>query len=135
MDAALDVQVRNRAGGCCEYCRIPEMPYALSFELDHIIAEKHRGKTEAGNLALSCVHCNRHKGPCIAGIDPETDQIVRRYHPRRDKWREHFRWNGIVLVGLTDVGRTTIEVLEINDEDSVRFRQQLVEVGLFSPQP
>jgi 5-methylcytosine-specific restriction endonuclease McrA len=29
--------------------------------MEHIIAEKHRGSTEAENLALACPYCNRAK--------------------------------------------------------------------------
>jgi 5-methylcytosine-specific restriction endonuclease McrA len=58
MDAALDRRVRQRAGGRCEYCRLPQAGTQVPFEIDHIIARKHRGPTTAGNLAVSCYYCN-----------------------------------------------------------------------------
>jgi 5-methylcytosine-specific restriction endonuclease McrA len=58
MDANLERLVRNRAGGVCEYCKLPEWVCFFSFEIDHIIALKHRGPTSAENLALACYYCN-----------------------------------------------------------------------------
>lgn len=54
--------VRERAKGCCEYCRIPEPYTFMTHEVDHIYAEKHGGETLEANLCLSCWICNRHKG-------------------------------------------------------------------------
>ena len=34
------------------------------------------------------------KGANIAGLDPGTGELTRRFHPRRDRWREHFEWRG-----------------------------------------
>jgi len=61
MDATLERLVRDRADGRCEYCRLPQAGSRAPFEIDHIIARKHRGRTVAGNLALSCVYCNAHR--------------------------------------------------------------------------
>jgi hypothetical protein len=74
--------VRERADERCEYCRIPQFALPLPFQIDHILAEQHEGKTVSSNLALACPHCNRYKGPNIAGVDPESGQIVRLFHPR-----------------------------------------------------
>jgi hypothetical protein len=98
---------------------------------DHVIARQHRGATSAKNLALSCARCNRHKGPNIAGVDPKTGVVTTLFNPRLHHWHEHFRWNGTVLVGLTEVGRTTIEVLAINGSERVALREQLMKSGEF----
>jgi hypothetical protein len=63
MDAELYRLVRERADGRCEYCHLPETESLVPFEIEHIIARKHRGRTVAGNLAWSCVYCNGYKGP------------------------------------------------------------------------
>lgn len=49
--AALRRLVRQRARDCCQYCLIPESVTFAPHWIDHIIAEKHRGATEAENLA------------------------------------------------------------------------------------
>src|SRR5690349_14790490 len=54
--------VIERAKNRCEYCCFPQTLVMLAFEMEHIIAEKHGGKTSAENWALSCPYCNRAKG-------------------------------------------------------------------------
>jgi hypothetical protein len=103
----------------------------VPFPIDHIIAPQHGGGTTLDNLALSCLHDNTHKGPNIAGIDPQTRRITRLFNPRRDKWERHFDWEGALLVGKTAVGRTTISVLAMNHPDVVAVRQSLIEEGQF----
>lgn len=131
MDQPLTAVVWQRARSTCEYCRLPQTLSPIPFEIDHIIALKHGGATNAANLALACFYCNSFKGPNIAGIDPSTRRIVRLYHPRKDKWWRHFRWDGPVLMGRTSIGRATIAVLEINHRDAVAVRQALIEEGVF----
>jgi HNH endonuclease len=92
--AALRRLVYERAKGCCEYCLIPDVATFTTHEIDHIIAEKHSGRTESGNLALSCAACNKYKGSDLASIDPESGAIVALYHPRRNIWSENFRSSG-----------------------------------------
>ena len=133
MDESLERQVRRRAGYRCEYCRIPEAFYQTPFELDHIIAKQHGGPTVLGNLALSCLHDNGHKGPNIAGLDPVTRKLTKLFHPRRHKWDRHFRWDGPYIVGRTAIGRATIAVLAMNDQDAVRAREELIAEGVFPP--
>jgi hypothetical protein len=103
------------------------------FEIDHIIARKHRGPTVANNLALSCFHCNSCKGSDVAGIDPLTRKLTALFHPRRHKWERHFRWQGAYLIGLSPVGRVTVTVLNINDPLRVELRKGLIEEGVFPP--
>jgi len=90
-------EVRKRVGGCCEYCRISDALVSTPFQLDHIIADKHGGPTSLENLSWSCLDCNSFKGPNIAGRD--DNQTVRLFDPRKDDWKEHFDWNGPILVG------------------------------------
>lgn len=131
MDKELEELVWQRAAGRCEYCRFPHPFAELPFEVDHIIARKHRGETAQDNLSLACFYCNSYKGPNIAGMDPETNIVTPIFHPRRDIWDDHFRWNGPELDGLTAIGRTTIDVLRINHPDAVAVRASLIEEGVF----
>jgi hypothetical protein len=131
MKASLKRLVWQRADGTCEYCRMPSVFYRVPFQVDHIIAEQHGGPTTPGNLALGCYHCNLHKGPNIAGRDRTTRQTTRLFHPRRDRWEEHFRWRGARLLGKTAIGRTTIHVLNINHPAYVLVRKALMDAGLF----
>jgi len=62
--------VRERAGGHCEYRHFPEGAAELSFQIDHIVAVKHRGEATQDNLASACFFCNSYKGANIAGSIP-----------------------------------------------------------------
>ncbi len=133
MDTALVELVWKRARGCCEYCQMPQAYDELAFEIDHIIAVQHGGRTVAGNLALACFADNHHKGPNLSGIDFKTRKVARLLHPRRHSWNWHLRWDGPVLVGRTAIGRATITVLGINDLHRVRQREELISEGVFPP--
>lgn len=89
------------------------------------MAEQHGGETVQNNLALACTHCNRHKGPNIAGFDEASGRIVRLFHPRMDDWEEHFEIDGAFIRGRTAVGRVTVAVLAMNDADQVLVRDAL----------
>jgi hypothetical protein len=128
---ALKRQVRKRAGDRCEYCHLPQAVAIVKFEIDHIVASKHHGPYELSNLALSCWYCNSAKGPNIAGKDPLTGVTTPLFNPREDAWERHFEWDGAILLGLTATGRTTIDVLRINDEYVVEVRESLILEGKF----
>ena len=131
MDRALERLIRRRANGCCEYCHLPQDWSRVPFEIDHITPRKHRGRTVQGNLALACFYCNVYKGPNLTGLDPATGKITRLYHPRRHKWIYHFRFDGSTLFGRTAIGRTTIDVLQINHPKLIALRGILMAGGLF----
>lgn len=84
-------------------------------------------------MCYVCTFCNAYKGPNIAGIDPETRQIVPLFNPRTDRWADHFRWDGPLLTGLTPSARATIEVLEINHPVRAALRESLMAEGGFPP--
>jgi hypothetical protein len=135
MDRALEALVWRRAGGCCEYCRLPQAWDDAGFQIDHVIAASHSGPTRASNLCLACFPCNSFKGPNLAGVDKKTKRIVPLFNPRRHKWSRHFRWAGPLLVGRTPTGRATIATLRINLDHRVAYRQELIDEGLFPPPP
>jgi HNH endonuclease len=130
ISVSLRKQVYDRANGCCEYCLIPDLASFSPHEIDHIIAEKHDGRTESENLALSCTLCNKHKGSDLASIDPDTEKIVPLYHPRQNIWHEHFCLSGAEFLPLTAIGRVTIRLLQLNRRDRVEERQILIQAGI-----
>jgi hypothetical protein len=129
LGASLRRAVRERAQETCEYCLFPERYAAASHEVDHIYAVKHGGPTEEANLALACILCNGWKGTDLASIDPDDATIVRLYHPRSDNWHEHFVFEAGVIKPLTSIGRVTVRLLRINEEDRVVDRRDLAEIG------
>ena len=134
MPRGFDDLVRQRASNRCEYCQLSiEDNPDLAFQIDHIIAKKHRGLTHIGNLCLACFACNNHKNANISGIDTITKRLTPLFNPRRHKRTKHFRWDGPVLLGLTAIGRVTVLVLEINLDYRVDLRHSLIEEGKFPP--
>ena len=127
--------VRQRAQGRCEYCGMPESLDAQPFQVDHIRAVKHSGKSTIANLAWACLPCNAYKGPNVAGYDPDGSTLQPLFNPRKDQWSDHFAWKGPVLWGLTAVGRTTIDVLRINERDRVEHRRLLIALKKFPERP
>ena len=130
MDEAVRQFVRGRAAQRCEYCRLPQaaLPWA-TFHIEHIRARQHGGHDDLENLALACRRCNLRKGPNLSSIDLETDAIAPLFHPRIDKWSEHFALVGHRILGLTNVGRATAALLDMNDQQRLQLRAELAAVG------
>lgn len=124
-------EVVRRADNCCEYCLLDQDDIFFSFEIDHIISEKHGGLTVAENLCLSCPDCNAYKGSDIGSIDPETSLITRLFDPRTQIWDEHFRLDNFVIEPLTGNGRVTVKILRLNRIDRVHDRKLYYESGSY----
>jgi len=133
--------IRERAGYLCEYCHSPERLSANRFTVDHVIPKSLGGSDELDNLALACRRCNERRYNFVAGIDPETQEIVPIFNPRQQKWTDHFIWcnQGVVIEGTSPIGRTTCLRLDLNDtrypeEDSIReTRRFWIQTGLHPP--
>lgn len=130
MDARVRQQVRERAGQRCEYCRLrqahePTRP----FHIEHVIARQHRGSDSLENLALACHLCNWLKGPNLTGIDPDTNKLTPLFNPRQDRWVDHFKLEGVAILGLTPTGRTTVWLLDMNCEERLELRTVLMASG------
>jgi hypothetical protein len=115
--ATLRREVVRRAGEICEYCLIHQDDALLGCAVDHVVSEKHGGRTELDNLALSCTLCNRRKGTDLASIVPDTGRVVALFNPRRDVWTEHFRLSrdDLAIHPRTDTGAATVRLLGLND--------------------
>lgn len=110
-------RVIARARWRCEYCHAPQARSAYTFHLDHILPRAKGGTAVLENLALACALCNGAKREKIAALDPRTGKGVRLFHPRTDRWEDHFRWNASYLriAGRTSIGRATVVALRFND--------------------
>jgi hypothetical protein len=128
-------QIISRAGNCCEYCLLSQADHVFPFHVEHIIAEKHRGKTSAENLCLSCPACNAHKGSDLSSVDEQTDEIVLLFNPRKHQWSDDFRLNDAIIEPLTPVGRVTVLLLHFNDSGRVEERALLIEAGRYPCHP
>ncbi len=123
--------VIQRAQGRCEYCRYPEAFAFLTFEIEHIVAEKHGGETASANLAWACPHCNRFKGTDLGSLDPETGQLTPFFNPRTQEWHKHFNLQDARILPLTPEGRVTVAVLRFNLPERLQERRQLLDANAY----
>ena len=125
-----------RAQCRCEYCRIhqDDEPF-YRMHVEHIVAKQHGGSDNAAEPRLACHHDNDHKGPNLSGIDPAPGKVVCLFHPRRQRWSRHFRFQGPVIVGRAKCGRATVAALALNAPDRVELRAELIAAGVFPQSP
>jgi len=128
-------KVRERAQGRCEYCQILLEYSHDPFHMEHIIPLVKKGLSILLNLAFSCGGCNNYKSTRTEWIDPQYGETVRLFHPRKDIWKEHFCWSEdtTLVIGITEVGRATIEALKMNREGLVNLRGLLNLVNKHPP--
>lgn len=123
--------VASRANFVCEYCLITEEDAYFRFQVEHIISRKHGGSSDLDNLAFACVYCNRFKGSDIASLKPETDDLIRLFNPRTDRWNDHFRLNGATIEASTEIGEATVRILQMNHPDRIMERKALSRSGRY----
>jgi HNH endonuclease len=135
ISAELRKIITNRANRFCEYCLTPLDFSHSPFEAEHITPISKDGKTVSGNLALACRGCNLYKSDKTVGFDAVSDDTVRLYNPRKDDWNDHFGWakNFTVVIGLTPIGRATVEVLKLNRQGLLNQREMLCKFGKHPP--
>jgi 5-methylcytosine-specific restriction endonuclease McrA len=124
--------VKRRAQDVCEYCRSQEAYSPDSFSVEHIIPLSKGGKNDLNNLSNSCQGRNNRKYVSTEATDPLTGEIVPLYHPRKNTWDDHFAWNEdfTLMIGLTAIGRATVNKLGLNRTGMVNLRRLLQARGL-----
>ncbi|MFL5242707.1 MAG: HNH endonuclease [Gemmataceae bacterium] len=120
-----------RAEGLCEYCFMAEDDTFYGCEADHIISEKHGGRTDADNLAYACVFCNQAKGSNIGSIHWESNTFIRFFNPRIDTWAEHFALVEDRIEGLTPIGIVTARILAFNSGERTLERRTLQDMARY----
>jgi hypothetical protein len=127
--------VAERAGGCFEYCRSQDRFAMQAFSAEHIEPRSRRGESHLENLAWACQGCNNHKYSKTSARDPLTGEIVPLFHPRRQRWVDHFAWNqeGTLVLGLSPIGRATVEALQLNRKGLVNLRRILFAIHEHPP--
>lgn len=128
-------KVADDSNGLCAYCLSQEVISGTQFTVDHIIPESLGGESTLGNLCLCCWDCNLIKQNRIAGIDPETNQATPLFHPQKQSWSDHFKWEqaGLYLRGITAVGRATVNLMRLNRPLLLQARKRWIEVGWHPP--
>ena len=125
--------VSERAGHRCEYCRAPEAIFNFPFEVEHIIPLSRGGSDNPANKGLACRSCNLFKSDHVMGVDSTTAQEVNLFHPRLDRWEEHFRIDpeSATIIGTSSMGRATVTRLQMNTPRQNSARRAWMSLGLF----
>lgn len=131
----LRLTIINRARGRCEYCQSLMKNAIHTFHIDHIQPLDKKGTSQADNLALSCGGCNSSKSSRIQGIDPISLLPTPFFNPRKDTWKEHFSWSDdfLEIIGLTPIGRATVETLRMNRPGLINIRKLTKLIGEHPP--
>jgi hypothetical protein len=103
------------------------------FHVDQIVQRVEGGATVESNLALACISCLLHKEARRSAMDPETGRCLPLFHLRRQRWSDHFRWDGAMLVALTATGRATIASLRLSRPMMLAIRMEERERGRHPP--
>jgi len=125
--------VAARAKHRCEYCRLAQAGQEATFHTDHVVPRADAGVTSEENLALACVSCSLRKEARQFVFDPETKKLVPLFHPRKDRWADHFEWQGVHVVGLTRKGRGTVHALRLNRPRMLAIRREEMLLGRHPP--
>jgi len=80
-----------------------------------------------------CSFCNLHKSDRMGGIDPETQTEVLLFHPRADRWDDHFviDLDTGEIRPLTPSGRVTVVMLHLNSPLQLHARRHWIQLGFF----
>ncbi|MEZ4592636.1 MAG: HNH endonuclease [Chloroflexota bacterium] len=119
----------------CEYCQTAQEISGAQMHIEHIQPLVLGGQSVFDNLCLACAWCNSYKGVSVTATDPETGEECRLFHPRQQRWADHFEWreDGIFVEGKTAVGRATVGALKINNPYILPARRHWVEAGWHPP--
>lgn len=136
----IDADLRNRVvahfQSRCAYCRSPLMLFPGSETIDHILPKAESGTDDESNLCVACWWCNLRKADRLTAVDPLTGRRTRLYHPRRQRWTDHFGWNADFtrLLGRTICGRATIAALDLNAREFLSARKRWLMAGWHPPE-
>lgn len=124
VSAQIRREVVARANDRCEYCGLTQADQEATFHVDHVVPKIAGGPTDMVNLALACVSCSLRKGARKTAIDPLTSRPSPLFNPREMAWRDHFRWEGVLVAGLTPIGRCMVEALRLNRPSILAIRRE-----------
>jgi hypothetical protein len=127
--------VIQQAGNRCGYCLVEQELLYAPLEIEHLQPRSRGGSTVEENLWLACRLCNGFKADQTDGVDPESQEVVPLFDPRRQNWWSHFRWSddGTEIIGVTAIGRATVAALQLNTLQQMKMRRRWASVGWHPP--
>jgi hypothetical protein len=106
-----------------------------TFHLEHIVPRSRGGSSLLNNLAWACPGCNLLKSDHVSVVDPLRQEPVAMFNPRRDRWNDHYQWDGFRLVGQTAIGRAMIAAFDLNHPRRLLIREAENAFGPFAGDP
>ncbi len=127
--------VFERADHRCEYCLTPVACSVQPFAVEHIMPRIKGGSDDPSNLACSCGGCNGHKYNKTTASDPALLKPALLYNPRKHRWKKHFTWSDDFqrIIGVSAIGRATVETLHLNRPGVIKIRKLLIGSGEHPP--
>ena len=124
-----------RAKYRCEYCQCRSEIALESFEIEHIVPIVEGGGDDLLNLALACRGCNSRKAIRVFIIDKESKDKIPLFNPRREKWKNHFKWSNdfLEIIGVTVIGKITVDALQLNRIGVSNIRRLMILGQLHPP--
>lgn len=125
--------VQKRANDRCEYCLMHQSLQGATFHVEHILPRSQGGNSTEENLCWACPGCNLHKSDRTSALDPQSGINAPLFNPRHNVWGDHFSWDGFEIIGLSEIGRSTVAALDLNHERRLHIRSAEALFGLFPP--
>lgn len=102
-----------------------------SAEAQQRVAELIERDRDCGLAFEEKAELDHFKGSDVASIDPQSGEPVRLFHPRRDRWVEHFYLETVFIVPRTEIGSATVRLLRLNAAERIAERHLLQLLGRF----
>lgn len=104
----------------CSFCECNVVEESKYMEVEHFFAKSiYESKVvDWDNLLPACKRCNGCKSDHDVAIEP----II---HPVNDKPNEHLKFNLYFLKGKTELGKTTMKILRLNDGRILKPRMNI----------
>lgn len=134
ISAAVRRRLAQEAKHACSYCRSPSVA-GVPMAIDHIVPVSVGGSNQSTNLCLACYRCNEFKGARTSAIDPLSGQTGQFYHPKSQRWADHFAWSrdGLLIQAVSLTGRVTVEALHMNSDWLIQARKIWILAGIHPP--
>ena len=107
----------------------------MLLEIEHLHPIAEGGTDAEENLWLACRNCNGFKHAKTHAVDPQTDEEILLFNPRKQKWNEHFDFteDKTEIIGKTSCGRATVIALRLNYDQAVNARKVWTSFALYPP--
>jgi hypothetical protein len=98
----------------------PSLKYS-KFPSDIYYLKDVDGHNNRRSTAMGRDRCNLHKADRISVTSSVNGDVIPLFNPRLDDWSNHFEWDDYTLVSKSEIGRVTIQALDLNHDRRIRI--------------